>query len=344
MRIKANKRPLVVFGATGRLASQLILLACAEDWPTELTLHGSDARRLEGLAEELLDAGFDLPMRTTTDAQEALSEGGYVFYAGSVPSRKQTREAMLLDNAPLAVKVGRCLRECGKDVPRVVCVSNPSDLIGLTLLVHSRLDPSRVLSLSALDTTRYRKELVRQLHLDESMLKGAWTLGSHDESMAVMKDTVRIGQESLSDFLRRDDSLPSFDDIRRCVKKGGAHIIQLRGHTAYQGPAWLCYRMLRATDEQAFTLPTARYLHTPHFPHTFLSLPCIIDTHGCTHRSVCLSEEDYEAFARSYASVSHQVEVLLQHSLLPPREEWPAQLQTLQDELVNRCRTYDKDI
>lgn len=324
--------PLVVFGASGMLASQLVFLAEVDEWPSQIILHGSTMSRLQGVAEEMLDAGLTIPLVLVTDFEEAISYGGNVLYATSVQSRAQTREAMLLQNAPTASRVGKLMSKYKSLIKRVVCVSNPSDLIGLTLLVNSGLPASAVMSLSALDTIRYRKHLSRYLDIPVEQIRNAWTLGSHDQSMAVMRDIVEINGTPLVDVLQQKNI--AFEQIAKDVVFGGAQIIKLRGHTAYQSPAWLCYQMLRATDARAFTLPTARYINTPQCPHSYLSLPAVVGSGGCQHWSVRLSEWDRAAFNRSYSSVKGQMETLIKEGILPPITKWPEELREPQQELI----------
>ena len=326
------KRPhrLVVCGASGMLASQLIFLVCAEGYVRELVLHGSDLKRLRGVEEEIRDAGFDLELTLTTDLREAVSSGGDIFYATSVRSGSLTREEMLLDNAPSARDTGMAIAEAEGSIHRVVCVSNPSDLVGLSILVHSRLHPEQVMSLSALDTMRYQKELIRALGIRRADILDGWTLGSHDESMAVMRDTPRINGKSLDQLIHEGLlSESKYEEIRHGVVKGGARIIKLRGHTSYQSPAWLAYLMLRATDENPFSLPTARYLHTDGFEHIFLSLPGEIGSRGCFQESLEISKRDYEELKRSYASVREQRDILIENGLLPPIDQWREELHNM---------------
>lgn len=326
-----TRDPLVVFGATGLLSSDFIFMACVERFSPHVVLQGSDERRLQGLKDELDEAGFEgLRITTTTDIREAAAYGGYALYARSIRAAKQTREEMLIDNAPMAREVGEAIRESGATYHRVVCVSNPSDLVGLTLLVHSGLPTDAVISLSALDTLRFRRALRRRFGVDSDALTEVYTLGSHDQSMAVMLDMARVHGHTLSDMgLSADDR----SAIEREVRHGGISIFKLRGHTSYQSPAVLCLRMLEATDAVPFIYPSARYHHSRRYPFTFGSLPTVIDSSGCRHCPIALSVQDLGRLDTAFGSIAGQRDILIGHGILPPTDEWASHLRQ-SDELV----------
>lgn len=319
-----TEAPLVVFGATGLLGSQLVFIACMDKFSPHIILHGSHLPRLEGLLAEVLEAEFDdVRVSITTDTEAACREGGYIFYSRSIQSGKKTREEMLLDNAPAAMETGRALRAAVGQVERVVCVSNPSDLIGLSLLLHSGLPTSKVISLSGLDTTRYRRALRELLRIDNSDMQNVYTLGSHDMSMAVMRDTVRVKGQTLDGWISAN-AMPetTWDEIVNRVVNGGRMVIKQRGHTAYQSPALLGYRMLVASDEEPFVLPSSRYHNSAEFGHCFFSLPTIIDSKGCSHLPFAYTERDMESLARSYGSIRTLRDMLIEGAMIPPIKEW----------------------
>ncbi|MDO4695260.1 hypothetical protein [Porphyromonas sp.] len=331
-----TQSPLVVFGATGLLGSQLVFMACMDRFSPHLILHGSHLPRLEGLMAEIVEAGFpDIQITITTDTEEACRHGGYFFYSRSVQSGKQTREEMLLDNMPAAKETGLALKGVKDSVKRVVCVSNPSDIIGLALLVHSGLEVEKVCSISALDTSRYRRALRDVLRVRDEDLSGVYTLGSHDMSMAVMRDTVLIGGKSIDQHI--EDGLmteENWEDIRHRVINGGRMIIKRRGHTAYQSPAYLGYRMLIATDDAPFTYPSSCYHNSTLFPHCFMSLPTCIDDGGCHHLPLSYSSRDVEALSNSYKSISLLRDIAIEHGYLSPLDMWEDRLQIKTDGLI----------
>ena len=111
------------------LASELVFLNFVARFSSTVVLHSSSRTRLQGLKDEIEESGFDndeLRILITTDDDEACSSGGHLFFAKSIRAEKQTREEMLLLNAPMAVSVGKAIARAERPIRRVVCVSNPS--------------------------------------------------------------------------------------------------------------------------------------------------------------------------------------------------------------------------
>lgn len=326
--------PLILFGATGMLASELVFLNFLYRFSSTIVLHSSSETRLQGLRDEIEESGFgndDLTIITTTDEQEACDYGGYLFFAKSVRAERQSREEMLLVNAPMAQSVAEAIRRAKRPIQRVVCVSNPSDLMGLILLVHSGLSPEQVVSLSALDTLRLRRSLMRRFDVKECEIDRAYTLGSHDNAMAPMLHSVRINGKSLSElgYDRAD-----FQALYKEVRKAGINIYKLRGHTAYQSPSVLSLRMLVACDEEPFTLPFARYIHSDRYPYVFGALMGKIDSSGAHHTPTTIQKEDLHGLNLAFDSIAHQRELLIREGFLPAPETWRADLQEKEDHII----------
>lgn len=331
MREYFSEKPLVVFGATGKLGSELTFYAALARFSRCIVLHGGDEDRLRGVKDELEESDLgDLDIRITTSVDEALSEGGYVFFSRSTRAKLQSRESMLLGNAPLARELGEAVKRCPSSIERVVCVSNPSDLMGMMILVHSGLRPEQVMSLSGLDTMRFRRALSRRLGIPMSRLESALTLGSHDMKMAPMIDLTQVDGRRLSEILSEEEQ----EDIIREVMYAGTTIYKYRGHTAYQSPAALSLKILMATQEEPFVLPTSRYHHSDRYPYSFGALPTIIDDNGCRHGDLVSSQKDIERLDLAFSSIAKMRDKLIEEGFLPPVEQWREELQQKENRVL----------
>lgn len=320
-----TERPLVVIGATGRLASEMVFYALLERMSPRVILCGGSMSRLQGLKDEIEESGFEgVTVELTTSMTEAVRDGGYILYAKSVPGGAKTREEMLLQNVGYAVECGEALAQASAQVERVICVSNPSDLMGLTLLVHSGMAPERVMSLSSLDTERLRRSLCRRFGVSHEALSDAYTLGSHDQLMAPMLDMVRVKGQSLSALGMTDEEMEA---LVKEVRRAGISIYKQRGQTAYQSPAVHALRILMATDESPFETPTARYHHSTRYPYTFGSLPTRIDHSGCHHQPLRCGERDLVRLDGAFASIEVMKQRLIEEGYLPHPREWREELQ-----------------
>lgn len=319
-------QPLVIIGATGRLASELAFYSQLLHFSSHLILCGSSYKRLQGLKDELEEASFDpqLVVETTCSMTKAVEQGGFILFAKSVPGGAQTREEMLMLNAPFAKEAGEALAQAKNKVIKVVCVSNPSDLMGLILLVHSGLSPELVMSLSSLDTERLKRTLSRKANCSKDDLQNTYTLGSHDTKMAPMLDLVRVKGKKLSEIGITSEEE---EEIIKEVREAGIMILKQRGQTAYQSPAVHCLRLLSADDNTPFTLPTARYHHSKRYPYTFGSFPTIVDSEGCHHLPIKLSESDLKRLDDSFVSIEKMKRQLIHMGFLPNPTSWHNQLQ-----------------
>lgn len=319
-----TEQPLVIYGATGMLGSELAFYAALNNFSRRFVLHGSDESRLQGLKDELEESYFDeIDVRITTSVDDALSEGGYVFFSRSTRAKLQSRESMLLGNAPLAKELGEAINSCPSSVRRVVCVSNPSDLMGLLILVHSGLNPEQVMSLSALDTTRFRRSLSRKLDIPMNELGSVLTLGGHDMKMAPMIGLAKHNGRPISEMLNIEEQKEILDE----VMYAGTTIYKHRGHTAYQSPAVLSLRMLMADDKTPFILPTSRYHHSDRYPYVFGALPTLIDDEGCRHVELRCREADIERLDTAFASIADMRDKLIEEKFLPSCDMWADKLQ-----------------
>lgn len=319
-------KPLVIIGATGRLASELAFYALIKRFTRSLVLCGSDLNRVQGLKDEIEEAGFgDICVTPTLSMEKAISFGGYILFAKSVPGGSMSREEMLLQNAPYSLEAGRAMAKYKDKICRVVCVSNPSDLMGLMLIVHSGLKPEQVMSLSSLDTERFRRSLKRRYMAPEVDLEDVYTLGSHDTLMAPMIDMARMKGERLS-LTKKEKG-----EIIKEVRRAGIAIFKLRGQTSYQSPATHCLRLLMANDEHPFELPTARYHNSNRYPHTFASLLTRVDSEGCHHLPCCSSREDMERLDGAFDSIKGMRDLLIKEGYLPQISTWREELQQVKD-------------
>lgn len=319
-----TNEPLVIFGSTGLLGSEFTFYAAMARFSKKFILHGSDEGRLQGLKDELEESALgEIDFTITTSVEEAVSHGGYIFYSRSTRAKLQSRESMLMGNAPMAKELGEAIRLAEAPIKRVVCVSNPSDLMGLSILIHSELSPEKVISLSALDTTRFRRALARILGGSPEEYPSAITLGSHDMKMAPMLGNVRHEGKRLVDILSTEEQ----EQILKEVMYAGTVIYKLRGHTAYQSPAVLSLMMMMGSDAQPFILPAARYHHSDRYPYVFGAFPTLIDDSGCKHIEVTCTQEDAERLDGAFGSIALMRDKLIQENLLPSTDKWGEELQ-----------------
>ena len=158
-----------------------------------------------------------------------------------------TREDLLKGNAAIAEQFGKDVRAYCPDVRHIVVVFNPADITGLVTLLYSGLKPSQVTTLAALDSTRLRSELSKYFGIPADEIVNSRTYGGHGEQMAVFASTTMMNGKPLTEIIGTE-KLPDKDweEIKLKVVQGGKNIIDLRGRSSFQSPAYLSIEMIGA--------------------------------------------------------------------------------------------------
>ena len=137
---------LVIVGAAGMIGSNMAQTAIMMGLTPNICLYDPYAPGLKGVAEELLQCGFEgLNLTYTSDIKEALTGAKYIVNSGGAARKAgMTREDLLKGNAAIAEEFGKNVKEYCPDVKHIVVIFNPADITGLITLLYSGLKPSQV--------------------------------------------------------------------------------------------------------------------------------------------------------------------------------------------------------
>ncbi len=182
-----SKDKLLIVGSAGMIGSNMAQTAMMMHLTPNICIYDPYAPALEGVAEELLACAFEgVNLSVTSDVKEAFTGAAYIVSSGGAARKAgMTREDLLKGNALIAEQLGRNIREYCPEVKHVVVIFNPADITGLITLLYSGLKPSQVSTLAALDSTRLRFELAKQLNVSPDEVVNSRTYGGHGEQMAV---------------------------------------------------------------------------------------------------------------------------------------------------------------
>lgn len=250
---------LVIVGAAGMIGSNMAQTALMMRLTPNICLYDPYAPALEGVARELKQCGFQgVNITHTSDVREALTGAAYIVNSGGAARKAgMTREDLLKGNALIAEQFGQDVKKYCPDVKHIVVVFNPADITGLITLIWSGLKPSQVTTLAALDSTRLRAEISDYLRIPADSVVNSRTYGGHGEQMAVFASTTRIDGKPLTEIIGTDRlPLEAWEQIKLDVIQGGKKIIDLRGRSSFQSPAYLSIEMIASNGRR--TLPLAR--------------------------------------------------------------------------------------
>lgn len=316
---------LTIVGAAGMIGSNMAQTALMMRLTPNVCLYDPFAPALEGVAEELRHCAFEgVNITATSDIREALADAAYVVSSGGAARKAgMTREDLLKGNAEIAAQFGRDLKTYCPDVKHVVVIFNPADITGLTTLVYSGLKPTQVSTLAALDSTRLRTELAKYFRLSPDEIRNCRTYGGHGEQMAVFASTTLVAGRPLSELIGCEMPEGDWADLRERVIQGGKHIIELRGRSSFQSPAYLSIRMIAAAmGGEPFRYPAGAFVHNDEFRHILMAMETTIDCKGVTYKNVQGTPEEHKALADSYAYLCKMRDEVIAMGILPPVDEW----------------------
>jgi malate dehydrogenase len=315
---------LVIVGAAGMIGSNMAQTALMMGLTSNLCLY--DVFSPEGVAEEMRQSGFDeVNITATTDVAEALKGAKYIISSGGAP-RKQgmTREDLLKGNCEIAEQLGKDIKTYCPDVKHVVIIFNPADLTGLVTLLYSGLKPSQVTTLAGLDSTRLQSALAKKFGVQQSKVTGSATYGGHGEQMAVFGSAVKIDGKPLSEIIGTPEfSEQEWEDMKTDVTKGGAKIIELRGRSSFQSPAYISVEMIRAAmGGEAFRWPAGTYVKTDKYDHIMMAMKTTIDATGCHYEVPTGTDAEVAKLDASYAHLCKMRDELVTLNIVPAISEW----------------------
>lgn len=325
MKALTNEK-LTIVGAAGMIGSNMAQTALMMNLSSEICLYDPFAPALEGVAEEMFHCGFDQTHITfTSDIKEALTGASYVVSSGGAARKAgMTREDLLKGNALIAEQFGRDLKAYCPDVKHVVVIFNPADITGLITLLYSGLKPSQVTTLAALDSTRLQSALAKHFGILPCEVRNCRTFGGHGEQMAVFASTATVAGTPLTDLIGTDKlTQEQWENIRQDVIQGGKKIIELRGRSSFQSPAYISIEMIRAAmGGDPFRWPAGTYVHSNGFDHIMMAMETTIDASGVHYADVKGTESEKAELQKSYEHLCKLRDEVIAMGVLPPISEW----------------------
>ena len=315
---------LVIVGAAGMIGSNMVQTALTMRLTSEICLY--DVFSPEGVAEEMRQSGFDdVKITATTDVKEAFTNAKYIISSGGAPRKAgMTREDLLKGNCEIAEGLGKNIKAYCTDVTHVGMIFNPADLTGLVTLLYSGLKPSQVTTLAALDSTRLQSALAKKFNVMQTEVKGCATYGGHGEQMAVFGSKVTIAGKPLTSLIGTSEfPTEEWEAMKTAVTQGGAKIIELRGRSSFQSPAYLSVEMIRSVmGGEAFRFPVGTYVSNEKYNHIMMAMDTILDANGANYVMPTGTDEELAKLDASYEHLCKMRDELVTLNIVPALSEW----------------------
>ncbi len=321
-----TEEKLVIVGAAGMIGSNMAQTAAMMRLTPNICLYDTYAPGLEGVAEEMNHCGFKgMNITFTSDVATAFKDAKYIVSSGGAARKAgMTREDLLKGNAEIAEQLGKDIKAYCPDVKHVVVVFNPADITGLVTLIYSGLKPSQISTLAALDSTRLRTELAKYFHIPADEVVNSRTYGGHGEQMAVFASTTTVAGQPLSQIIGTK-ALPEqeWEEMKQRVIQGGKHIIDLRGRSSFQSPAYLSIEMIAAAmGGKPFTWPVGTYVDNGTYNHIMMAMETTIDKNGVEVHPVAGTPEEKKELDQSYHHLCTLRDEVIKLGIIPPIHEW----------------------
>ena len=317
---------LVIVGAAGMIGSNMAQTAAMMRLTPNICLYDTYAPGLEGVAEEMFHCGFQgVNFTFTSDIKEAFKDAKYIISSGGAARKAgMTREDLLRGNSEIAEQLGKVIKAYCPDVKHVVVIFNPADITGLVTLIYSGLKPSQVSTLAALDSTRLRSELAKYFKIPADEIKNSRTYGGHGEQMAVFASTTTVAGQPLSELIG-SDALPrqEWDAMKQRVIQGGKNIIDLRGRSSFQSPAYLSVEMIAAAmGGKPFSWPVGTYVNNGEYNHIMMAMETTVDKNGVHVTPVKGTPEEHKELDQSYHHLCKLRDEVISLGIIPAIDKW----------------------
>ena len=319
MEFLTNEK-LTIVGAAGMIGSNMVQTALTMHLTSNICLY--DVFSPEGVAEEMRQSGFgDVKITATTAAKEAFTDAESIISSGKAG---MTREDLLKGNCEIAEGLGKNIKQYCPDVKHVVIIFNPADLTGLVTLLYSGLKPSQVTTLAALDSTRLQSALAKKFNVMQSEIKGCATYGGHGEQMAVFGSHVTIDGRKLTDIIGTAEFPEAeWEQMKKDVIQGGAKIIELRGRSSFQSPAYLSVEMIRSVmGGETFRFPVGTYVSTDKYNHIMMAMNTTLDQDGAHYQVPQGTAEENAKLDASYEHLCKMRDELVTLNIVPEISKW----------------------
>ena len=294
MEFLTNEK-LTIVGAAGMIGSNMAQTAMMMKLTPNICLYDPFAPALEGVAEELYHCGFEgVNLTYTSDIKEALTGASYIVSSGGAARKAgMTREDLLKGNAEIAAQFGKDVRQYCPNVKHIVVIFNPA-------------------------------ELVKYFHIPASDIQNCRTYGGHGEQMAVFASTTKVKGEPLTDFIGTTRlPLTEWEALKVRVIQGGKHIIDLRGRSSFQSPAYLSIEMIAAAmGGQPFRWPAGTYVSNGKFDHIMMAMETSITKDGVTYKEVAGSPSEQEELEKSYEHLCKLRDEVIEMGIIPAIKDW----------------------
>ena len=142
--------------------------------------------------------------------------------------------------------------------------------------------------------------------------------------MAVFASTTSVDGKPLVDIIGTPRlPLEEWINIKQRVIQGGKNIIDLRGRSSFQSPAYLSIEMIAAAmGGQPFRWPAGAYVNNDRFNHIMMAMETTISKNGVECKPINGTPEEEKELEKSYEHLCKLRDEVIEMGVMPPIAEW----------------------
>jgi len=315
---KRNSRKVTIVGV-GQVGTACAYSIMQQDFCRELVLIG---RREKSFKGEMMDLQHGLrfvnniSIRASTDYAVSANSDLIIVTAGARQREGESRRDLAQRNVDIFKEIIPKLVEHSPNTILMI-VSNPVDVLTYVAWKISGLPHERVIgSGTNLDTARFHFLISEKLNIAPTNVHG-WIIGEHGDASVPVWSGVNIAGVSLKELnphVGTDSDPENWNKIHKQVVMSAYEVIKLKGYTSWAiglSVANISKALLKnKMNVQAVSTLVKGYHGIEE--DVFLSLPCVIGSHGikCVIKQ-SLDENEVNKL-RNCARIMHDI----QHTLV----------------------------
>jgi malate dehydrogenase len=272
---------------------------------------------VEGLPQaKAMDYLHASPMRKysvhisgTNDYSDIADSDVVVLTAGIPRKPGMDRMDLMKINVDIAKQAAQAIAQYAPNAI-VIVVSNPLDIIAMTVLQESGFALKRVMGMAGiLDSTRFRYFIAEKLGVWPGDVM-AMVLGGHGDSMVPLSRYTRVGGIPVDELLDKE----TLEGLIARTRTGGGEIVSLlKQGSAFYAPGASVAKMVEAVvKDEKRVVPVSAYLRGEYgYNDMFLGVPVLLGKNGIEKIiELDLTKEEKAALDESAAAVREGVKTL----------------------------------
>ena len=245
---------------------------------------------------------------STNDYSKTAGSDVVVITSGLPRKPGMSRDDLIATNAGIVKQVTENVIKHSPDA-KIICVSNPLDVMTYCAYLTAKIDPSRVFGMAGvLDTARYRSFLALELNVSPKDIQ-AVLMGGHGDTMVPLPRYTTVGGIPVTELISEE----KLNEIIERTKFGGGEIVKLLGTSAWYAPGAAAAQMVEAiVRDQKRVFPVCAWLQGEYgMKDIYLGVPVILGKNGIERIiELDLNDDEKALLAESAEAVRNVMSVL----------------------------------